>query len=244
MKVIYLSYKETNISLQLLGGIYMKKRKFVAVVLAGVVCLALMLASSWYSVTFNESRLVVPMNFSEYVFRIQDLPMICSISLFCLYFLYLSVLLIKGIIKNQINQPNGRYTRKINPKLGYLGFLGLTGFLGFWTYSIDKTFFPFLFFIFFGFFGFFYEGKMSGTLMDEMYRENQLRASAKANRISLAIIFLALIILGQGRIMVSLDFTLIAFVIAVTLAIALSLFLSQYLLYCYDHSEQDAESGE
>ena len=222
----------------------MKKKKDVALIIAGVVCIVLLLVSSWYSITFNDSRLVVPMNFSEYTFCMKDLPMICSVSLFCLYIFYLCVLLIKGIIKNNKNQFSNQYTRKINPKLGYLGFLGLIGFLGFWSYGIDKTIFPFIFFMFFGFFGFFYEGKMSGTLMDEMYKENKLKASAKANKISLGIIFLSLIILGQGRIMVNLDFTLIAFVIVVALAIALEIFLNQYLLYRYDHSEQIEESEE
>ncbi len=222
----------------------MKKKKDVALIIAGVVCIVLLLVSSWYSITFNDSRLVVPMNFSEYTFCMKDLPMICSVSLFCLYIFYLCVLLIKGIIKNNKSQFSNQYTRKINPKLGYLGFLGLIGFLGFWSYGIDKTIFPFIFFMFFGFFGFFYEGKMSGTLMDEMYKENKLKASAKANKISLGIIFLSLIILGQGRIMVNLDFTLIAFVIVVALAIALEIFLNQYLLYRYDHSEQIEESEE
>ena len=222
----------------------MKKKKDVALIIAGVVCIVLLLVSSWYSITFNDSRLVVPMNFSEYTFCMKDLPMICSVSLFCLYIFYSCVLLIKGIIKNNKSQFSNQYTRKINPKLGYLGFLGLIGFLGFWSYGIDKTIFPFIFFMFFGFFGFFYEGKMSGTLMDEMYKENKLKASAKANKISLGIIFLSLIILGQGRIMVNLDFTLIAFVIVVALAIALEIFLNQYLLYRYDHSEQIEESEE
>ncbi len=220
------------------------KKKAAAIIIAGIVCIVLLFVSSWYSITFNESRLVVPMNFSEYTFCMKDLPMICSVSLLCLYIFYLCVLLIKGIIKNNKSQFSNQYTRKINPKLGYLGFLGLIGFLGFWSYGIDKTIFPFIFFMFFGFFGFFYEGKMSGTLMDEMYKENKLKASAKANKISLGIIFLSLIILGQGRIMVNLDFTLIAFVIVVALAIALEIFLNQYLLYRYDHSEQIEESEE
>ena len=63
----------------------MKKKKAAALIIAGVVFLVLLLASSWYSVTFNESRLVVPINLSEYTFRMKDLPMICSVSLFCLY---------------------------------------------------------------------------------------------------------------------------------------------------------------
>ena len=85
---------------------------------------------------------------------------------------------------------------------------------------------------------------MSGTLKDERYRENRLKASVKSYQISTIIIFLALIVLGQGRAMISLDFTLIAFVIVVTLALALQIFLSQYLLYRYDHSEPSGESEE
>ena len=60
----------------------MKKKKDVALIIAGVVCIVLLLVSSWYSITFNDSRLVVPMNFSEYTFCMKDLPMICSVSLF------------------------------------------------------------------------------------------------------------------------------------------------------------------
>lgn len=222
----------------------MKKKKFVALIITGVVLLGFLFMSSWYSVTYNDSRLVTPMNLSEYTFQVKDLPMICSISLFCLYILYLSVLLIKAILKNKKSGSTEKYTRKISPKLGYLGFLGLTGLLGFWTYHLDKNFTPFVFFLFFGFFGFYYEGKMSGTLMDERYKENRLKATVKSYQISTVIIFLALVLLGQGRTMISLDFTLIAFVVVVALALALQLFLSQYLLYHYDHSEPSEESEE
>ena len=222
----------------------MKKKKAAALIIAGVVFLVLLLASSWYSVTFNESRLVVPINLSEFTFRMRVLPMICSVSLFCLYIIYLSVLLIKAILKNKMGENSMKYTRNLNPKLGYLGFLGFAGFLGFWTYHLNQNFSAFVFFLFFGFFGFYYEGRMSNTLMDERYKENRLKATVKSYQISTAIIFLALIILGQGRAMISLDFTLIAFVVVVTLALALQLFLSQYLLYCYDHSEPSEESEE
>lgn len=222
----------------------MKKKKAAALIINGVICVVLMLVSSWYSVTFNESRLVVPMNFSEYTFRTKDLPMICSISLFCLYFIYLFVLLIKAILKNKAGENTVKHTRKISPKLGYLGFLGFAGLLGFWTYHLNRNFSAFVFFLFFGFFGFYYEGKMSGTLMDERYKENRLKATVKSYQISTVIIFLALVILGQGRSILNLDFTLIAFVVVVALALALQLFLSQYLLYRYDHSEPSEESGE
>ena len=94
------------------------------------------------------------------------------------------------------------------------------------------------------FFGFFFEGKLSGTLMDERYKENQLRARTTANRIALTIIFLAVLLLGQGKIMGNLELTLVAFVIVVVLALALELFLSSYLLYRYDHDEPADGDGE
>lgn len=128
--------------------------------------------------------------------------------------------------------------------MGFLGFIGFTGFLGFWTYSVDKTIFPFTFFMFFGFFGFFYEGKMSHTFMDERYKENKLKAHAKANKTALAIIFLALLILGQGKFLGNLEYTLIALIIVIALSIALEVFLSEYLLYRYDHDEPFDESEE
>lgn len=85
---------------------------------------------------------------------------------------------------------------------------------------------------------------MSGTFMDERYRENALRAQAAANKIASSIIFLACIVVGQGKLMGNLEYTLIAFLITVVLSIALDLFLSKYLLYRYDHDGQLAESEE
>lgn len=174
---------------------------------------------------------------SEYVFRAQDLPMLLSVSLTCLYVGYLGILLILAIIDERRRERSTQTTRKLNPKLGFLGFLGFLGLIGFWSYGIDKSIFPFAFFIFFGFFGFFYEGKMSNTLMDERYKENQMQAHMTANRISLGIIFFAMLIVGQGKLIFSLEFTLITFFIVVVLALALEVFLSEYLLYRYDHDD-------
>ena len=79
---------------------------------------------------------------------------------------------------------------------------------------------------------------MSATLMDERYRENQIKAQVTADKVSLMLIFLATIVVGMGKIMMSLEFTLTAYLIAVTLSLALNLFLNEYLLYRYDHDEQ------
>ena len=54
----------------------------------------------------------------------------------------------------------------------------------------------------------------------------------------------AILILGQGRLMGCLEYTLIALVIVTALSIALELFLSEYLLYHYDQDEPFEESEE
>lgn len=211
----------------------MKKKNTKRLVWLGILCILLVTASSWYTITFNDSRFIVPMELSEYVFRVQDLPMIVSGILLILYFLYLFIWLVGAITANKRKETTAQSTRAINPKLGFLGF---------WTYSIDKTIFPFVFFMFFGFFGFFYEGKMSHTFMDERYKENKMKAHMTANKTALAIIFLATLILGQGKLMGNLEYTLIAFIIVISLSIGLEVFLSEYLLFRYDHDEPFEES--
>ena len=222
----------------------MNKTNVRRMVVPGVLCVVFTVISAWHSVKYNNARIIKPMDYSEYTFRIQDLPMILSIGFIILYVLYLFFLMVKEIrVRNSI-EANTQTVRNISPGYGLFGFFGLFGFLGFWTYSVDKTIFPFVFFVFFGFFGYFYTAKLSGTLMDERFRENQVKAGATANKTALTIIFAAVLVLGQGRLMGSLEFTLIAFVIVVSLALALEKFLSQYLLYRYDQEDGFEESGE
>ena len=209
----------------------------------GILCVLSVFLSSWYAVAYNDSRLVVPMDFKDYVFDIKDLPMIVSIFLVCVYLAALFVMLFIHGRKKRRQAKETDVTRKINPKLGCLGVLGFLGFAGFWTYSVDGTVFPFVFFLFFGFFGFYYEGKMSGTFMDERFRENIARAKLKAYKITFGVMLIALIILCQGKLFGNLEYTLIAAIITFSLAFALGIFLSEYLLYRYDHDDQ-AEEGE
>ena len=198
----------------------MKKRTKLTICL-GVICALLVAISSWYTIAFNNSRFIVPMDLSEYVFRVQDLPMIISGVLLTLYIVNIVVLFLESIKTNRRRELTLQSTRTINPKLGFLGLLGFAGFLGF-----------------------FYEGKMSNTLIDERYKENKMKAQSVANTTSLSIIFLAILILGQGRLMDNLEYTLIALVIVIALSIALEIFLSEYLLYHYDNDEQFDESEE
>lgn len=57
---------------------------------------------------------------------------------------------------------------------------------------------------------------MSGTFMDERFRENADRAQLTALKISYAIIFIALIALCQKNFWGNLDFTLIAVIIIIS----------------------------
>ncbi len=232
----------------------MKKNSKRTLIILGVLCALSAALSAWQSITFNNSRLVVPMDFSEYTFRLADLPMILSICFFALYILCLFILLIRAANRKKTGPKSTggmapkmaamEITRSINPKLGFLGFTGFLGFLGFWSYHVDKSVSPFVFFLFFGFFGFFYEGKMSGTLMDERFKENQIKARLAADKVSISIIFLSILVCGQGKLMGNLEYTLIAILIAITLSLALGQFLSEYLLYRYDRGDSISGSEE
>ena len=215
----------------------MKKNKAKILIGCGIFCVLCILVSSWYAVKFNDSRLVVPMDFNSYTFQIKDLPMIISVSLICIYVFTLFITLIVSIGRNRQQIERTNTTRKLN-------LLGFWGFAGFWTYSIDGSVFPFAFFLFFGFFGFYYEGKMSGTFMDERFRENAILAQLKASKVTFSIILIALIVLCQGKLLGNFEYTLIATIIVLSLALALGIFLSEYLLYRYDHDDHADESEE
>lgn len=213
------------------------KNKVKLIVGCGIACVLLLIISIWYAITFNNSRLVSPTDFASYTFQIKDLPMTISVMLFCIYVLFVFIILSVEIIKRKLSARRSVITRKLNPKLGHLGFLGVFGFFGFWTYSINESIFPFVFFLFFGFFGFYFEGQMSGTFMDERFRENAVHAQLSALKVTYSIIFVGLIVLCQGSLFRNLNYTLIAVIILLSLALALGLFLSEYLLYRYDHDD-------
>lgn len=223
----------------------MNKRKPPRIaLLLGVACAVLLALASWYSVQYNDARLVAPTDLSTYVFRPQDLPMLLAALFLLLYVLGLSVWLIRGIWARKRRGQTAQTTRSLNPKLGFLGLLGFLGFLGFWSYPTHQDVTPFFFFLFFGFFGFFYEGKMSNTLMDERYVENKLRAELAAHRVTVAALFVTLLVVARGAIRGNLEHTLIAVLIVLSLTVALDLFLSEYLLYRYDQADQLDEGGE
>ena len=79
----------------------MKKNQVKIWAGCGVFCIAAMLAAIWYAVVFNDSRLVVPMDVGSYSFILKDLPMILSVSLFCVYVIALFVCLFIHIRRNK-----------------------------------------------------------------------------------------------------------------------------------------------
>lgn len=91
-------------------------------IILGVICTLLVIAASWYTIIFNNSRFIAPMDLSEYVFRVQDLPMIISGILITLYVLYLFALLVKAIAAKKGNERTSQSARAVNSKLGFLGF--------------------------------------------------------------------------------------------------------------------------
>ena len=49
------------------------KKEYKCFILFGVFCFFILMISLWYSVTFNDSRLVSPMNYENYVFRTVEI---------------------------------------------------------------------------------------------------------------------------------------------------------------------------
>ena len=211
----------------------MKKSKLLLAAAGGAACAAFNIYAAWDSLAHHGGRLVYPMD--SYAFQPSDIPMIAAIALDFLYAAFLAVTLVLSVAAQHKQTKTSNRTRKLNPKLGFLGILGLAGFFGFYTYANYGEYFPFCFFGFFGFFGFFYEGKMSNTFMDERFRENTLRAQRDAYRTGIIILFLLLVVGGQGHVPAS--FALPALLIGISLDLALTLFLSVYLLYRYDHDD-------
>lgn len=205
----------------------------------GIFVAALMALAVWQSVTYNESRLVVPMDFSSYRFRPADLPMWIACAAVGIYAIALVVAAVTAVLRRRGDAVN--HTRTLPRWLGFLGFLGLLGFLGIPGYLRFGNASPFVFFAFFGFFGFFYEAKMSNTLRDERFRENQMRAERDAYRMGFVPVVLALILLSQRLLADNPALTAVLLVVILSLDFALVIFLQSYLLYRYDHSDSDQE---
>ena len=191
-----------------------------------------------YDALANQSRIIRPMDFSTYSFRLSDLPLMAMTAIFVAYVFYTVIRTIIYQIRNG-GRNDARMTRKLNPHFGWFGFAGLLGFMGIPAYMLQQQVWPFFFFVFFGFFGFFYEGKLSSTLMDERFKEEQSRASLKAYKTGFGLLWLVTWLTGIAGSHLSAESVAVIFSVASSLIIALVLFLSNYLLYKYDTEEPD-----
>lgn len=107
----------------------MKKRTKLTICL-GVICALLVAISSWYTIAFNNSRFIVPMDLSEYVFRVQDLPMIISGVLLTLYIVNIVVLFLESIKTNRRRELTLQSTRTIKSKTGFFRFIRICRIFG------------------------------------------------------------------------------------------------------------------
>lgn len=221
-------------------GNILDKIKIKAIVITGVICVSLLAASMWYSVSFNESRLVSPTDFSTFKFTLKDLPMVISTALVAIYIIFLTCLLPIAVNRQKKIIQSTNRTRRLNPKLGFLGFLGFLGLLGFFDIGVDNAVYSFryfTFFCFFGFFGFFYEGKMSNTLMDERFRENANRAQFVAIKTAFIFDWAATFIIIYFNTVTEYEFMRNVILAVMSFSIAIAAFLSEYLLYRYDYDD-------
>lgn len=213
----------------------MSKTRIRSLIILGVLCVIILLGSVWYSNTFNDGRLVTPMDFSHYTFQPKDLPMTVAALLVTGYVVFLVISVVETVtISSRSDSP---YTQTVNPKLGLLGFLGFLGLYGIWTYKTEQLIFPFVFFVFFGFFGFYYDGKMSHTLRDERFIENENRAQIAAYKSGLILMFLVANIVNMRFFSHNLEISALFMLSSISLIWGIAIFLSKYLLYRYDNGE-------
>lgn len=82
---------------------------------------------------------------------------------------------------------------------------------------------------------------MSNTLMDERFRENKNRAQLMALKAAFTVIIIALFFILVGESFMGIESLFNMVYILIALSIALAIFLSEYLLYRYDHDEYSSD---
>lgn len=185
-----------------------------------------------YDALANDARIIRPID-AAYRFRPTDLPLMLATGLLVAGVLFLCVRFLLRL-RRQNGTAAAGVTRRLDPRCGWFGLAGLCGFLGVPAYLLQHQVWPFFFFVFFGFFGFFYEGKLSGTLMDERFREEQTRAQLKAYKTGFGLLWLVTWAACLAGTHLNTDLVALVFTVASSLIIALVLFLNSYLLYKYD----------
>ena len=187
-----------------------------------------------YDALANESRIIRPIDAATYQFRPTDLPLILATVLLAVGVTVFFIRFLLRARKANAAQRTAPVTRRLDPRFGWFGLAGFCGFLGIPAFLLQHQVWPFFFFVFFGFFGFFYEGKLSGTLMDERFHEEQSRAQLTAYKTGFGLLWAVAWLMGMVGSHLSAALVAVVFTVASSLIIALVLFLNSYLLYKYD----------
>ena len=217
----------------------MSKKQIKTIVFTGIAWVLCLIAGIVYSLLYNEGRWVKEMKLNDYVFSIKDIPMLAVGVLIAFWAIYVAVVTLKTVYKALSSQDssNPNYTRRIPPMLGVFGMFGFLGFLGFWTYSEYGIISPFLFFALFGLFGLFFEGKLSHTLEDELFKQNKTQADLKSYKTGFVLLVIV-VLLSRGRLFsLNAEWCAIFLLISVSLIVAFVLFQKNYLLYRYEKEE-------
>ena len=185
-----------------------------------------------YDAVFNESRIIKPIDTAVYSFRMTDLPLMAATAALVIFVIYLVIAALRYQWRHK--DAGGNVTRRLNPRFGWFGFFGFFGFMGIPAFVMQGQVWPFFFFIFFGIFGFFYEGKLSSTLMDERFKEEQSRAQLNAYKTGFGLLWVVTWFTGITGSHLTTGTVAVIFSVASSLIIALVLFMSNYLLYKYD----------
>ena len=127
----------------------MSKSKVIKLAALGICCLLYCIAAGWHANTYNNGRILKPMDYSTYVFNPMDIPMIVAVILVDAYIIFLIASIVRALINYRKGDKFG-YTRRMSSMLGLAGFLGLLGFVGIWSYKTYREITPFFFFSFFG----------------------------------------------------------------------------------------------
>ena len=86
----------------------MSKKNVKRLIILGVICALYAASAIGYSLTFNDGRLIYPMDFGSYQFHIKDVPVILALILVVLYVIYLGALLVlRGLVVYRNSKKTG-----------------------------------------------------------------------------------------------------------------------------------------
>lgn len=210
-----------------------------------IISLIFTIIGSIHSVYFNESRFILPTDFSTYQFRWEDLIFVVPLFTFvfsaCIATIQYPIFLVnRSGISSFRKYKLGEYTPKVPDKLWFLGFFGLIGFVPMiidLTLNLEIKFsspYNAVYFVFFSGFSYYFQNKFSDVLVDERFLFNAVKSEAKAYQVAYTIIIFALIIAVPRFSNTTLNVFLLT---TIAISYATAEILKSYFQYKYDIEE-------